>query len=304
MPDMCFLEVVIPAYNSEDYISETLESIFKQKTNFYFSVHVSDDCSTDSTVKICEMFRDRHPNLKITRQKVNLGMTRNQHFVITTAQTKYIAYIDSDDVFISDNYLQAQFDFLESNEDIVCVFSNVMNFREQENSHEIKFNNNNKPPISFDLHYYFKNGIPITNSAMVFRQKFNYNIPKSFTNYFQYDWLLHIHHGLNGLFGYNDFVGTKYRIHSNNATNIKFAEKKFKDGIELVYNVKTYLPQEYHVYFNHPLFELNSLAFFYLRNRNFRHFLKYYLQWIKYIPCKEINFRDQFWLFRQAVFRR
>jgi hypothetical protein len=231
-------------------------------------------------------------------------MSKNQHFVISNSTSKYIAYIDSDDVFISKKYLQSQVEFLEENEEVACVFANVKNYREIDKSEYIKFDDNFKPPLKFDLHYYFKYTIPITNSAMVFRQKYNHTIPSFFVEYFQYDWLLHIHHGLNGYFGYNDIVGTKYRIHANNATNIRFAEKKYLDAIQLVYNIKTHIPNEYHRYFNHPLFELNSLAFFYLRERKLFAFLKYYFKWLNCISLHEINVRDQFWFFRQSLFRK
>ena len=303
MIDNTFLEVVIPAYNAEKYITETLESIFKQKTNFEFLVHISDDCSTDSTYTLCEEFKAIYPNLKITKQPTNLGMTKNQHFVITNSQAKYIAYIDSDDVFISNDYLQKQVDFLEKNEDVTCVFTNILNYNESDKSENVKFCLNNKPPVKFDLHYYFQNTIPITNSALVFRQNLNSSIPSFFVNYFQYDWLLHIHHGLNGLFGYNDFVGTKYRVHSNNATNIKYAEKRYLDAIELVYKINNYLLPEYHVYFKHPLFEINTLALIYLRERKYFKFIKYYLDWLRKKSFKNIGIRDQFWLIRQSLFR-
>jgi glycosyltransferase involved in cell wall biosynthesis len=302
-PDFTILEVVIPAYNAEKYIAETLESVFRQKTNFEFSVHISDDCSSDSTLEICEKFKKRHPNLKITKQAINLGMTRNQHFVITHSVSKYIAYLDSDDVFDSENYLQSQLDFLEHNDDVICVFSNVTTFIEATNKYNLRFSEN-KPPLKFDLHYFFQHNIAIANSAMVFRQKYNSSIPSFFSNYFQYDWLLHIYHGLNGKFGYNDILGTVYRIHNNNATNIKFSEKKYLDGIKLIYAIKSYLPQEYHRYFKYPLYELNSLAFLYLRERRIIDFLYYYFKWFSRISIREFKVRDQFWLFRQALFRK
>jgi glycosyltransferase involved in cell wall biosynthesis len=302
--DNPFLEVVIPAYNAEKYISETLDSIFKQKTNFEFLVHISDDCSTDSTYAICEEFKAIYQNLKITKQPANIGMTRNQHFVITNSQAKYIAYLDSDDVFIPENYLQNQVDFLEKNRDVSCVFSNVEEYYEKNNLRKLKFEERNKPPFKFDLHYFFQNSIPIANSAMVFRKKFNSDIPANFVDYFQYDWLLHIHHALHGNLGFNDFIGTRYRIHDNNATNVKYAEKKFKDAIRLVYSMNKMIPTEYHKYFKHPRFEMNSLAFFYLRNRNLKNFLFWYFKWLKASPVKSVKIRDEFWLFRQALLRK
>lgn len=298
------LTVSIPAFNAEKYIIETLNSILIQKTNFYFNILISDDFSTDNTNKICKEFALKNDNIKLIRQESNIGMTRNQHFVITEPITKYIAYLDSDDFFIDDNYLQNQVDFLNLNPKVSCVFSNVENFNEKTQQITNIYTENSQPPMIFDLHTYFKNGYSITNSAMVFKQEFSKDIPKSFTDYFQYDWLLHIHHGLNGNFGYNDFVGTRYRIHDSNATNIKNAEKKFLDAINLVYSVKKYLPNEYHIYFNHPNFELNSLALFYLNDGRYIKYIIWYFKWFKVTPIKRINFRDEFYKFRQSLLKR
>lgn len=296
--------VVIPTYNSEKFISETLNSVIKQITEFKYIIHISDDASTDLTKKICKDFQNNFEFIKIFSQKINLGMTKNQHFVIKSAKTKYVAYIDSDDIFKSKYYLQKQIDFLEKNKDVTCVFSNVELVDSQKSHLKYRFSGNEKPPRIFDLHYYFQNSVPITNSAMVFRNEFSNNIPTFYTEYFQYDWLLHIHHGLNGLFGYNDILGTQYRIHDSNATNIKFAEKKFKDAINLVYNIKTFIPNEYHIYFSHPKYEINRLAFYYLRYGKYIKFIFWYIKWLKVTPYKSISFRDQFWLFRESFFKR
>ena len=302
-PDEPVLTVVIPAYNADKFIGETLESIVNQKTNFKFDVLISDDCSTDNTYEICKKYSEDFNFIKIIRQKKNLGMTKNQHFVITYSQSKYIAYIDSDDLFCNDVYLQKQFDFLEERQEVTVVFSNVEIF-DNHSTNKIRFDKNNKPPVVFDLHYYFQNTIPICNSATVFRGFYNDAIPMFFVNYFQYDWLLHIHHGLNGKFGYNNFIGTSYRIHDNNATNIRFAEKKIKDAIKLVYSIKPFLPTEYHKYFKHPLYEMNSLALFYLRYKKFHKFIYWYFKWLKCSSWKDIKIRDEFWLFRQEFFKK
>ncbi|MEI6122891.1 MAG: glycosyltransferase family 2 protein [Bacteroidota bacterium] len=297
------LTVCIPAYNASKYIGETINSIIVQKTNFRFNVFISDDCSTDNTAQICESYKNNFPNIEIYRQPQNLGMSKNQHFVITHPKTKYIAYLDSDDLFATEDYLQKQFDFLESHPEVVVVFTNTEVFSEAgfiKNWH----NENSKPPFIFDLHTFLQNVISITNSSMVFRSGTCNNIPDFFIDYFQYDWLLHIYHGLHGLFGYNDFIGTRYRVHENNATNLKNAEKKFKDGITLVYNMKSFLPDEYHHYFGHPYYEINSLAYFHLHNKHFFKFLYWYYRWLKVIPLKNINLRDEFYKFRKNLFSK
>ena len=43
------LSVIIISYNQEKYISEAIESVINQKTNFKYEILVSDDCSKDKT---------------------------------------------------------------------------------------------------------------------------------------------------------------------------------------------------------------------------------------------------------------
>jgi glycosyltransferase involved in cell wall biosynthesis len=303
MESNILLTIVIPAYNAEKYIAGTLDSIIQQKTNFEFSILISDDCSTDNTYAVCVDYKARFPFIEVIKQEQNLGMTANQHFVITKPQTKYIAYIDSDDLYACDTYLQQQFDFLELNEKCAVAFTNVEIFGEDQES-KIRFTDSTKPPTLFDLDTYFAKVIPICNSAMVFRSSFNESIPSFFKYYFQYDWLLHIHHGLHGQFGFNDFIGTRYRVHSNNATNSRNTEKIAKDGIALVYKMQEFLPAEYHKYFTHPRYEMNKLALYYLSQRRIFDFLKWYFKWLKVTPFHSVNWRDQFYLFRQALFNR
>lgn len=304
MEENSVLTVVIPAYNAENYIRDTIISVVQQITDFKFEIILIDDNSTDRTYQIGKSLENEIINLKIFKNSENQGMSTNQLLCIQRSKSKYTAYLDSDDMYVDPYFLQKQFDFLEKNQNVMVVFSNYWIFEEQSNKEFPKHHFQNKPPEIFDLHSFFQKTIPICNSTMVFRSYLNQEIPTWYTEYFQFDWLLHIFHGLHGDFGYNDFIGTKYRVHKNNATNIKNAEKKFLDGIYLVLNSHEYVPSEYRKYFISPLWEMNQLSFFYLRYRKFRKFIFWYYRWLKAVSIPNINFRDQFWYFRKALFNR
>lgn len=143
-------------------------------------------------------------------------MAPNQHFVLSRPRTKYLAYIDSDDVYSTTKFLQRQVEFLEAHPHVTVVFSNVEVFSDYGVIKE-RYTHNNTPLEEFDIYYFIKQNVQVTNSAMVVRRSIHTDVPDYFTNYFQYDWLLHIHHGLRGKFGYNDFIGTRYRVHEANA---------------------------------------------------------------------------------------
>lgn len=293
------LTVCIPAYNASKYIEETLDSVVQQKTDFPFDVLVSDDCSTDNTLSICQGYAAKYPNIQVIQQEKNIGMAPNQHFVLSTPKTKYLAYLDSDDIYATTNFLQKQVSFLQEHEEVSVVFSNVEIFSNVGVARR-KFGDQ-KPLKIFDLHSFLQNGIPITNSSMVVRRDAQDNVPEFFTDFFQYDWLIHIYHGLSGKFGYNDFVGTRYRLHEENATR-KSTEKIFRDGIRSVPRLREVIPEEYKHYFRHSVKDMNRLAFFYLKRAKVAKFFYWYARWLSVVPRRMFSVREQARNFRD-VFR-
>jgi len=86
--------VIIPTYNSEQYIAQALESVFTQ-TYGNLEVILIDDASHDLTVEIAHSFQDRR--LKIFSNNQNRGVSYGRNFGIRQAQGKWIALLDSDD---------------------------------------------------------------------------------------------------------------------------------------------------------------------------------------------------------------
>src|SRR4051794_26435098 len=88
------VSVLIPCYNAEKYIGETLESVFRQ-TWPSLEVIVVDDGSSDESSKIVGLF-DR-PNLRLIRQ-ANRGQTAALNVCFAHATGDYIQYLDADDL--------------------------------------------------------------------------------------------------------------------------------------------------------------------------------------------------------------
>ena len=95
-----FFTVVIPLYNKENYISNTIESVLAQ--NFKdFEVIVVDDGSTDRSYERIKKF-EKFQNLSIL-QKINGGVSSARNLGIEKANGKYIALIDADDYWYPDH---------------------------------------------------------------------------------------------------------------------------------------------------------------------------------------------------------
>ena len=95
------ISVIIPLYNTDKFIGQCLESILNQTFQQY-EVIVVDDCSTDNSLSIVEKFIPRfNGRLRLFRHKKNSGgcaIPRNTG--IKLARGKYLAFMDSDDVFL------------------------------------------------------------------------------------------------------------------------------------------------------------------------------------------------------------
>ena len=94
------VSVIIPMYNSAKFIPQTLESLLYQ-TMTDFEVVVVDDCSTDNSVEVVESFAERFGGrlhvIKLPKNTGTPGLPRNVG--IQLARGKYIAFLDSDDLF-------------------------------------------------------------------------------------------------------------------------------------------------------------------------------------------------------------
>ena len=94
------VSVIIPMYNAAKFIPQTLESLLYQ-TLKNFEVVVVDDCSTDNSVEVVEsfakIFDGRLHIIKLQKNTETPGLPRNVG--IKFARGKYIAFLDSDDLF-------------------------------------------------------------------------------------------------------------------------------------------------------------------------------------------------------------
>jgi succinoglycan biosynthesis protein ExoO len=111
------VSIVIPTYNVEKYIKETIYSVLKQ-TFQDFEVIVVDDNSIDSTVSILKQFNDSR--IRIVRNKTNMGPSFSRNKGISLSKGEWIALLDGDD-FWRENRLEELLKISkENNADIVA----------------------------------------------------------------------------------------------------------------------------------------------------------------------------------------
>ena len=113
------VSVIIPAYNRADLIGETLESVFAQTYRDY-EIIVVDDGSTDNTKEVLASLAAAG-KLRYTYQE-NAGLPAARNTGIRLAVGKYVAFLDSDDLFAPDK-LEKQVAVFEANLDAMLVHS-------------------------------------------------------------------------------------------------------------------------------------------------------------------------------------
>ncbi|MCZ7420139.1 CDP-glycerol glycerophosphotransferase family protein [Verrucosispora sp. WMMA2121] len=89
--------IIVPVYNVEDYLPETLDSIAAQTVFEQCRVILVDDGSTDGSDLVAKQFAEEHPNVTAVRQN-NSGPGAARNLALDMADTPYVAFVDSDDI--------------------------------------------------------------------------------------------------------------------------------------------------------------------------------------------------------------
>jgi glycosyltransferase involved in cell wall biosynthesis len=97
--DQPLISVVLAACNGERYLAVQLDSVFAQ-TYPNIELVAVDDASTDGTYSILQQYAQRHPNMRVYRNDVNVGYIKNFERACSLARGIYIALCDQDDYWL------------------------------------------------------------------------------------------------------------------------------------------------------------------------------------------------------------
>lgn len=93
------ISIIIPVYNSENFIGCCLQSIIDQ-TFYDFEVILIDDCSTDKSAEICSLFISKDLRFRLIKQKFNRGPGICRNLGLQRAKGQFITFVDSDDYIL------------------------------------------------------------------------------------------------------------------------------------------------------------------------------------------------------------
>ncbi|MGL4548992.1 glycosyltransferase family 2 protein [Eubacterium aggregans] len=96
-----FISIVMPAYNAEKFIADSIQSVLKQ-TYQAFELIIIDDCSSDNTGLLVQSLVSKNDKMFYSRNEQNLGVAETRNIGVSKARGDWIAFLDSDDLWRED----------------------------------------------------------------------------------------------------------------------------------------------------------------------------------------------------------
>lgn len=117
--------VIIPVYNIENFIKQSIESVLNQSYNNYEIILVNDG-STDKSKSICDSYSDKYSFIK-TIHKTNGGLSSARNVGIKAAVGDYLMFLDGDD-FLSQDALMNFKDIIVKSPDVEIVIGKMIKY--------------------------------------------------------------------------------------------------------------------------------------------------------------------------------
>ena len=112
------ISIVTPNYNCGRFIAQTIESVLAQ-TYKNWEMFIIDDCSTDDSYSIAVEYAKKDSRIKVFQNEKNSGAAVSRNKAIELSQGEYLAFLDSDDLWMPEK-LELQLKFMQENN---CDFS-------------------------------------------------------------------------------------------------------------------------------------------------------------------------------------
>ena len=245
------VSVVIPAFNASEWIAETIESVIDQEYQ-NFEILVIDDGSTDNTEKIVSSFG---PKVSYY-YKINGGQSSARNFGIKNAKGKYIAFLDSDDLWFKQK-LKLQIELLEQNK-FKWAYTDGIAFDNSTNEILFRFNNKSKQYEGDILIKLFQSCFIPMPTVIVKKEVFSeigyFNEDHQFRN--REDWEMWIRSAQKYPIALIPDILAKYRVHQKSVTGTESLIERMNGNILVIEQAASREPKRLGKYKNIVLSKL------------------------------------------------
>ncbi|MCX2869418.1 glycosyltransferase family 2 protein [Kluyvera cryocrescens] len=127
---MHLVSIIMPTFNSSSTVADSIKSVLEQSYSNW-ELLITDDCSTDDTLGIIQSFSDRDSRIKVFQNTENSGAGISRNNSISMAKGRFIAFLDSDDMWFKDKLFE-QINFMLEN-DYALTYTNYIKVDENNN---------------------------------------------------------------------------------------------------------------------------------------------------------------------------
>ena len=228
--------VFMVTYNHSSFIARAIESVLSQNTTFSFQLFIGEDTSTDDTSELCRHYADQFPDkVKLFCREKNIGVFENANLLFQaclSSGAKYIAMLEGDDCWISNEKLEKQVSYLELHDDCAGSYHNT-DFLYANGDRKAMFK---KLPDSMRLDDVIGKYSPFHTTSFVFRSR-HFCRPSWFKQIHSVDLAMYMWHAQFGYFkGFNE-TWSLYRIHDSGMTAGKDHNELFHQKRWLLYQM-------------------------------------------------------------------
>lgn len=119
---MVEISVIMPIFNSEKYLSESIESVLNQSFRDFELILINDG-SMDHSFELCQFYQKADPRIILLTQK-NAGISETRNRGLRLAKGTYITFIDNDDIYEPD-LLMDNYKLIKKHQADVVKFSSI-----------------------------------------------------------------------------------------------------------------------------------------------------------------------------------
>lgn len=134
------ISVIVPVYNTETYLPDTLESLERQSIGFdRIQVLLIDDGSVDNSAQICQEFARKHPSNVVYLSQRNRGVAAARNRCLDIASARIVTFLDSDDFWSKNAFITAKKFFDKHKNDIDVLVANMKLFESESDDHPLSY---------------------------------------------------------------------------------------------------------------------------------------------------------------------
>lgn len=222
------VSVIIPNYNNEKYLTESIKSVLSQ-TYKNIEIIICDDHSTDNSADILDTYSKDYNNISVVYNENNKGVSYTRNHAIKASNGEYITSLDSDDIYYSNEKIENEMKLIlfykNAYQRDICAYSNTASIDLQ--SQFIQVSTPGRARKEGDILMDILSRSCFIPRDFTIKKSYYYNIgsfDQSLTVFEDWDFKIRLANILP--FYYTAEFGTGYRLHDNGLSSSHKKDKK------------------------------------------------------------------------------